>query len=214
MARRQQKTWHLTRELLKASLLQALFVSMACHAAAVTTAAAVPAADATLLANGSDSITHLGGVDLYLDVTLNGTSAGLVHFAYRDGQLWASRANLDQIGFKLPATTPDPVRLDSLQGLHVDYDASRQTVSLVAPLQLLKLTTTVLDTSTNARPVATASPGVLLNYNLYGTYGEHGSNSLSAFTELRAFNQYGVFSTTSLAQDSSFDNGTVDAPNH
>lgn len=214
MARRQQKTWHWARELLKASLLQALFVSAAGHATGAIATAAAPAADAALVADGSDSAARLGGVDLYLDVTLNETSVGLAHFAYRDGQLWASRANLDQIGFKLPATTPDPVRLNSLQGLHVDYDASHQTVSLIAPLQLLKLATTVLETSTTRRAVATASAGMLLNYDLYGTYGEHDTNSLSAFTELRAFNQYGVFSTTSLAQDSSFDNGTGNAPNH
>jgi outer membrane usher protein len=162
---------------------------------------AASAGSAAMLGDQSDSTSSLGGIELYLDVTLNGSSKGLVHFVSRDGALWASQAILRQLGFRLADNSSDPLRLGSLQGVHVEYDAARQSVNIVAPLRLLDVTTTLLDTSNRGKPVATVSPGVLLNYNLYGTYGEHDTASLSAFNELRAFNSWGVFSTTELTQD-------------
>ena len=80
-------------------------------------------------------------------------------------------------------------------------------MTLVAPLSLLKLSTTVLSNNSNARPIPTVSPGVLLNYNLYGTYGTRGTGGLNAFTELRAFGRFGVFSNTSLIQETNNGNG-------
>jgi outer membrane usher protein len=147
------------------------------------------------------------GVDLYLEVTLNASAKGLVHFYFRDSELWASRTTLRQIGLDLPEEGADPVRLNGLRGLKVDYAASQQSVVLVAPLDLLKTSTTVVNTSDEPHPVASAAPGVLLNYNLYGTYGAHDTASLNAFGELRAFNSWGVFSTTELTQDSRPGNG-------
>ena len=205
MVRRQRKTCRWPADLLKALVLQGLLVSIshAGNSAANTdTDAAAPA-----LIGGNDSMSSVGGIDLYLDVMLNGMHKGLMHFSYRDGQLWASKDSLRQLGFALADETPDPVRVNSLQGLQVNYDVSNQTVTLVAPLNLLKLSTTVLSNNSNNRPTPTVSPGVLLNYNFYGTYGTRGSGGLSAFTELRAFNRFGVFSTTSLAQETDNGNG-------
>jgi len=138
------------------------------------------------------------GLDLYLDVTLNGASAGLVHFVYREDQLWASPAILQQLGFILPPDTIEPIPLSSLLDVKINYDARRQTVSIIAPLNLLNLDTTIRSTRSNKRPKPTASPGMLLNYDLYGTQTENNATSLSAYTELRAFNSLGVISSTAL----------------
>lgn len=140
------------------------------------------------------------GQDLYLDVTLNGSALGLVHFGDRAGQLWASTASLRALGFVLSAGSPDPVRLQSLAGLQVQYDAQQQRVTLTAPLSLLKLPETTLAVPGIAPHKVTASPGLLLNYDLYGTQGEGSNASLSAFTELRAFGAWGVASSTTLSQ--------------
>ncbi len=206
MARRHRKTCRWPVDLLNTLLLQCLLLSGVHAAEAATATASATAADAALEVDGSDSAVGLGGTDLYLDVTVNGTHAGLAHFGYRDGQLWASPSSLRQLGFALPTDTPDPVRLNGLQGLQVSYDAGHQTVTFIAPLQLLKVSNTVLSTANNIRPVATASPGMLLNYDVYGSYGEHDTSSLSAFTELRAFNSWGVFSSTELMQDTNSGN--------
>lgn len=192
------------------ALLLCLFVPVAAHAAAAGTAAASGAvantdaagSTAALKTDAPDSMAAIGATDLYLETTLNGTDRGLAHFGYRDGQLWATRATLQQLGFIVPADAPDLVRLESPQGVQVHYDQQQQSVDIVAPLKLLRLDKQVLDTRNFSAPKANASPGMLLNYNLYGTRADNGNASLSAFTELRAFNAHGVFSNTALTQAS------------
>jgi len=202
MARRSRKACRWPLPLAEILLLQVLAAG-ASHAAAVTSDAVanVAASDASLIDDGGAYAAVHGAEDLYLDVTLNGTAKGLVHFGFRDGRLWATAATLRQLGFVLPANTLDPLPLDSLKGVRVDYDASRQRVGLTVPLSLLKLATTVLQVPGSGEMAkASASPGLLLNYDVYGTWGEHAHGNLNAYDELRAFGGAGVFSTTSLTQ--------------
>ncbi len=198
MVRRPRKICRWPTVLTEAILLQGLLISGS-HATDATTATDT-AANTALITDSSYRATSFGGTDLYLDVTLNGAQDGLAHFGYVNGELWTSAAILHELGFALSADTPDPVRLNGLQGVHASYDATRQAVTISAPLGMLKLDTTVLNAPDNSRPHATASPGVLLNYDIYSTEDTHGNNSLSAFTELRAFNRIGVFSSTALSQ--------------
>jgi outer membrane usher protein len=182
--------------LAEAWLLQGLLASMT---NALAASAPLPAAP-TLTADAPDAMSAIHAIDLYLDVTLNGASRGLIHFGYRDHALWASHATLNQLGVIFPSLAPDPMRLDSLKGLHIAYDQEHQAVTLVAPLTLLHLSTKMLADETPAAAHASASPGVLINYNLFGTQSETGIGSLSAFTEFRAFDGFGVFSSTGLSQ--------------
>jgi len=142
--------------------------------------------------------THVPGVDLYLDVTVNGNHAGLAHFGYADKKLYASAANLRQLGFRLPKDTTDAVCLNDIAQLQIDYDAHLQTLSLHAPLGLLDLGTTELNTLDAEHATASNSRGVLLNYDIY-TAQQQGITA-NTFTELRAFNSAGVFSSTQLTQ--------------
>src|SRR5690606_28000398 len=130
-----------------------------------------------------------------------------VHFGDRGGQLWASAASLRALGFVLPADSPDPVRLQSLAGLQLQYDTQQQRVTLTAPLAMLKLPETQLAVPGIAPHKVTSSPGLLLNYDLYGTQGEGSNASLSAFTELRGFGPWGVASSTALSQQTRTDGG-------
>ena len=168
----------------------------------------------TQLGLDSYNTANAGGLDLYLDVTINGASAGLAHFDFREGELWASTAILQQLGFILPPATINPVRLNSLPGIKVDYDARQQTVNIIAPLSMLSLATTVVNTRNSKRTSPTASPGILLNYNLYGTQSENNATSLSAFTELRAFNAKGVLSSTALTTGNRFSNNSANDGNN
>jgi len=190
-------------------VLQSLLASITLTDCLVLLADDASAAVPAQLDSHDTHAADANNIDLYLDVTLNGTRKGLMPFSYRDGQLWASKENLRQLGFVLPDNAPDPIRLKSLTGLQANYDVSNQAVILVAPLSLLKLSTTVLSNASNNRPTPTVSPGLLLNYNLYGTYGTHGSSNLSAFAELRAFDRFGVFSTTALMQHTVSENGSI-----
>ena len=198
MVRRPCKICRWPTVLTEAILLQGLLISGS-HAADATTATGTTA-NAALITDSSYSAASIGGTDLYLDVTLNGAHDGLAHFGYLNGELWTSAATLRELGFALSPGTPDPVRMNGLQGVQSNYDPTSQAVTISAPLSMLKLDTTVLNAPDNNRPHATASPGVLLNYDIYGTEDMHGNSSLSAFTELRAFNGNGVFSSTALSQ--------------
>lgn len=133
---------------------------------------------------------------LYLDVTLNQTPRGLLPFTELQGRLMASGATLRQLGF--PARGEEPVALDQLGGVVVHYDAAMQTLALDVPLEQLSLPTTRLERPTETSPAAAASPGVVLNYDVYGSHNEGGGN-LALTTELRVFGLgQGVLETSAL----------------
>lgn len=137
-------------------------------------------------------------LDLYLEVTLNGKNVGLVHFIYDDNQLWASTDVLQQMGFILPSHIVTPISLNRIPNLKVDYNPRQQTVSMIASIDMLNLDMTVHSTHQHKRLTTNTSPGILLNYTLYGTHDPNNDSNLSAYTELRAFNNSGVLSSTAL----------------
>lgn len=197
MATRRRRTSRWSIALAEAVLLQAL-CAPAGHAADAA-AAADALDDGTTFGPSSGGEGDDAG-ELYLDVTLNGAGSGLAHFGYRDGALWATTASLRRLGFVLPAGSPNPLKLESLPGVHARYDEASQNVAIEAPLSLLNVPTTVLNSNSRPLPKVTTSTGALLNYDLYGIAGEHGAGGLNAFTEVRAFNALGVLSSTSLAR--------------
>lgn len=142
--------------------------------------------------------THVPGIDLYLDVTLNGNHVGLAHFGSADGKLYASADTLRQLGFRLPKDTTSAVNLSTLAGVNADYDAHLQTLAMTAPLSTLDLTTNQINQRDAEEVRAASSRGMLLNYQLY-TAQQYGTE-VNSYTELRAFNSAGVFSSTQLSQ--------------
>lgn len=215
MELKRHKTLIWTLPLAKVLLLQSVWISSS-YAVDLNNLDSTDNADARLaqLNLASNPTENMDGIDLYLDVTINGASAGLAHFEFREGELWASTAILQQLGFILPPATINPVRLNSLPGIKVDYDARQQTVNIIAPLSMLSLATTVVNTRKSKRTSPTASPGILLNYNLYGSQSENSSTNLSAFTELRAFNTKGVLSSTALTTGNRFFNNSANDGNN
>lgn len=200
MALRRHQTSRWTRPFVNVVFLQCVAIS-ASHAVELNSITPTDIDDTKLSQlnlDSYDSENDEAGLDLYLDTTLNGASAGLTHFYYRDEQLWASSRILQQLGFIIPADSTDAIPLNSLPDIKIDYDARQQSVRLIAPLSMLNLDTTVRSTRTNKRPQPTSSPGMLLNYNLYGTQTQNSAKNLSAYTELRAFNALGVLSSTAL----------------
>ncbi len=200
MAPRSRKSCRWPIALGEAVLLGLLVSGVHARDTSVDAAGGAVPANAALTIDPVGTPPAIGGDDLYLDVTLNGSGSGLAHFIYRDGELWATTATLRQLGFALPPGTPDPVRLSSLQGVRASYDQEHQSASIMAPLQLLHLSTHVLDMQRTTAQRASASPGLLLNYDVYGIQSQGGAGSLSAFTELRAFSGGGVLSSTALSQ--------------
>lgn len=139
---------------------------------------------------------------LYLDTRVNEATTGkLARFVRRGDVLLASPATLWKLGLRLPAAvaTRHLVELPSLAGLSVQYDAPRQRLDLLAPVEMLDHPVTHIDlTRTEAAPrdARQRVPGAVLNYDLYGQRSGEGSN-LSSFNELRLFGVgRGVWSNT------------------
>ncbi|WP_312321122.1 fimbria/pilus outer membrane usher protein [Stenotrophomonas sp.] len=121
---------------------------------------------------------------LYLDVTLNGSPRGLLPFTESAGQLRADPAVLRQLGFSARGDAPVP--LEQISGVVVRYDASMQTLALEVPLEQLDLPTTEIGRACETAPMASASPGALLNYDVYASQNEDAGN-LALTAEARVF---------------------------
>lgn len=196
MARRSIKHLRSATCLASALLLQGIAAAAPAPDPAMDPAALGVIADGTPI--GADA-----GQDLYLEVVLNGNpTRHIAHFLHDGAHLYAGIDTLRQLGFRgLPAATDGhPLDLAALPGVSVQYDEHGQRVEITASPALLDQAATMLNAPVNAVPQAQASPGLLLNYDLYGTRDDDGQLGLSAFGELRAFNAWGVLSTTALSR--------------
>lgn len=141
------------------------------------------------------------GENLYLDVVLNGNDTGkIAHFVRAGDAFHVSADTLRRLGFKLSPKEQGDIDIASLPGLSVHYAAETQQLEITAPPDMVDQNVAVLNARTNAIPHATASPGLLLNYDLYGARDTQGATNVSLFTELRAFNAWGVLSSTALTR--------------
>jgi len=140
---------------------------------------------------------------------MNGRPTGRVgEFIDRDGKLYATPAELTDLGFALPrdsAAGTDPIPLASLPNIHAQVDEATQT--LVVEASDAALLPTELRGGMSAVPLAPLSPsgyGALLNYDLLGTYSDQQTGGGSqqktggALLDLRAFSPYGVLENTGL----------------
>jgi len=200
MAQRPRKPQRWPIVLAEALVLQAALVETSL--AASSSAEATAASASTGVLDAGDGALPADENTLYLEVIINSMSRGFARFMQRDGELMTTAATLRKLGVALPAGTPDMVRVGSLAGMHTNYDVAQQKLTIDAPLAALDLPKTVLDAPLTETPRVTTSTGVLLNYDVYGTLGEHQTGSLNAFTELRAFTPFGVLSSTTLANNS------------
>lgn len=143
---------------------------------------------------------------LLLELIVNGMSSGIVAQIVKRGDRFEARADdLHRAGLQLelPGET---VLLDSLDGVHADYDALKQQLHLTVlpqylPMQRLGERETVF---TPAR----RGTGALLNYDLYASGGGSGPVQAALWHELRVFGQGGVFSTTGALRAGSGSGGS------
>lgn len=140
---------------------------------------------------------------VYLLVTLNGNRLSeLQPFVVRQGQLYASPDVLQAMGFKDLDTNQSLIALNDIAGLQQDFQQEFQALSLIIPLDRLNLERREFIQETSEGTEVSKGTGLLLNYDLYGYYSSEQYKSLSAFTEWRFFNPYGVLSNTSSYQTS------------
>ncbi|WP_313174869.1 fimbria/pilus outer membrane usher protein [Massilia sp.] len=138
-------------------------------------------------------------VELYLEVTLNGAATGAVARFTRGPQgLRVDADTLRELGLDPAVLGFGDARerdLDALPGLSYSFDAAAQSIALRLADALR---TPVRLQARNARPVGagSASPGMLLNYDVYAQLGANARTSM--LHELRWFDERGALSSTGV----------------
>ncbi|WIG56091.1 MAG: Sigma-fimbriae usher protein [Rhodanobacteraceae bacterium] len=155
----------------------------------------------TVIPDTPSATASLHGEDLYLEVVLNGNDTHrIAHFVHDGDAFLVSSETLRKLGFRLSPDTQGEVDLAALPGVGVHYDETAQRLEITASSELVEQDVAVLNAQANAIPHPTTSPGLLLNYDFYGARDNHDATNLSLYTELRAFNAWGVLSNTALAR--------------
>ena len=160
------------------------------------------------------SLEAVADAQLYLELVVNQMNTGsLVNVQQRAGQLYVDANVLKDAGIHLPITPPAQVGLDSVPGLHSEYDIPGQRLLLDVPPDWLP--EQVLGRrSSYPRSEAMSSFGVLFNYDLYLNDTDDAGSYLAAWNEVRLFDSWGTLSSTGQyrrslvsAGDNQLDNG-------
>ncbi|MEG0967936.1 MAG: fimbria/pilus outer membrane usher protein [Pseudomonas sp.] len=142
------------------------------------------------------SLEAVGDAQLYLELVVNQMSSPeLVAVQQRAGRLYMATADLQAAGVQVPGLADGEVALDTISGLHSDYDSQGQRLLLQVPAAWLPtqaLGSRQLYPASDAR----SSFGALLNYDLYLNDTDDGGTYLAAWNELRLFDSWGTLSTT------------------
>jgi len=186
-------------------LSSALLLPGLVAAASTSARTTVSASDASAVAVIADAteggLQPDAGENLYLEVTLNGNATHKIAHVVRSGDAFRISADaLREFGFRLPPAEQRVIDVAALPGVAVHYDVAAQRLEITAAPKLIAQNLAVLNERTNLIPQPSASPGLLLNYDLYAFGGNRSSSSFSAYTELRAFNAWGVLSNTVLTR--------------
>ncbi|WP_455923201.1 fimbria/pilus outer membrane usher protein [Pseudomonas putida] len=139
---------------------------------------------------------------LYLELVVNRMSTGrVVQVQQRAGQLYLPLADLQAAGMKVPGVAGPEVALESVPGLHSDYDSQAQRLLLDVPPDWLPAQR-IGSTQAYPRTQAMSSFGALLNYDLYLNDTDQQGRYLAAYNELRVFDTWGTLSSTGQFRES------------
>ncbi len=156
---------------------------------------------ALFLTLATDPALAQAPLQLYLEVSIDGQPTGAV-LQFRQlagGQLVAEVGALREIGLdpvRLGIEGRDEVELGAVPGLQANYDPARQSLDLRVD-QRLRDPVVLAARTPRAAHEGGVSPGVLLNYDVYGQLGD--GRALSALHELRWFGAQGALSSSGSA---------------
>lgn len=133
---------------------------------------------------------------LFLELVVNQMNTGrVVAVEQRSGRLFLPASALRETGMKLPDTLGAEVDLDSLPGLHSQYDSTGQRLLLDVPPTWLP-EQFVGNRDAYPRTQALSSFGALFNYDLYLNDTDDAGTYLAAWNEVRLFDSWGTLSNT------------------
>ncbi|TBN40062.1 fimbria/pilus outer membrane usher protein [Pseudomonas sp. BGI-2] len=133
---------------------------------------------------------------LFLELVVNQMNTGrVVAVEQRRGRFFLPASALHDTGIKLPENTGTEVDLDSVPGLHSEYDSGAQRLLLEVPPDWLP-EQFVGNRQAYPRTPALSSFGALLNYDLYLNDTDDAGTYLAAWNEVRLFDSWGTLSNT------------------
>ena len=142
------------------------------------------------------SLEAVTDAQLYLELVVNQLNTGqVVPVQQRAGHFLVPVSVLRASGMKLPETLPDEIDLDSLPGLHSEYDSQGQRLLLNVPANWLP-EQWVGSRQAYPQTEARTSFGGLLNYDLYLNDTDDAGTYLAAWNEVRLFDSWGTLSNT------------------
>ena len=142
------------------------------------------------------SMEAVADAQLFLELVVNQMNTGhVVAVEQRNGRFFLSANALRDTGMKLPDTLGAEVDLDSLSGLHSEYDSAGQRLLLDVPPSWLP-EQFVGNRDAYPRTPALSSFGALFNYDLYLNDTDDAGTYLAAWNEVRLFDSWGTLSNT------------------
>ncbi|WP_338491266.1 fimbria/pilus outer membrane usher protein [Pseudomonas trivialis] len=142
------------------------------------------------------SMEAVADAQLFLQLVVNQMDTGrVIAVEQRAGQLFVPAGSLQEVGMTLPGDFGASVPLDTVPGLHSEYDSTGQRLLLDVPPSWLQ-EQFIGNRSTYPRTQAMSSFGALLNYDVYFNDTDEGGSYLAAWNEVRLFDNWGTLSTT------------------
>ncbi|MDB5995030.1 MAG: putative fimbriae-related protein, partial [Pseudomonas sp.] len=133
---------------------------------------------------------------LFLELVVNQMNTGrVVAVEQRNGRFFLPASALRDTGMKLPENLAAEVDLDSLAGLHSEYDSAGQRLLLDVPPDWLP-EQFIGHRDAYPRTPALSSFGALFNYDLYLNDTDEAGTYLAAWNEVRLFDNWGTLSNT------------------
>ncbi|SDR98732.1 fimbria/pilus outer membrane usher protein [Pseudomonas prosekii] len=156
----------------------------------------VPRTEAGDLPPPPSGMEAVADAQLFLELVVNQMNTGrVVAVDQRGGRFFLPASALSASGIKLPENVDADVDLDSLPGLHSEYDSTGQRLLVNVPPEWLP-EQFVGSREAYPRTPALSSFGALLNYDLYLNDTDDAGTYLAAWNELRLFDGWGTLSNT------------------
>ncbi|WP_454719836.1 MULTISPECIES: fimbria/pilus outer membrane usher protein [Cupriavidus] len=135
---------------------------------------------------------------LYLELVVNELPSGHVaRVLHRDGAYWLCAADLAAVSVRAGADARALVNPAAVDGVRVEYHGTAQQLKLTVPPAWLPWQS-VGPARPRPRASAVASPGMLLNYDVYASAAAGAPLTLSAWSEQRWFGDWGSAASTGV----------------
>ncbi len=98
---------------------------------------------------------------------------------------------IDQLG---EIENTNAIAINTYPGVYVDYDESYQRLNIVVPADWLP--EQHIGRSNNNKIEPKSDSGIVFNYDIYGAKAYNNSLNINTWSEVRVFNDHGIFSST------------------